>query len=241
MTTHVTTTNPVRSDVLTSEEATPGRRTKRPSRTWAVAGIGAGVASAAGIVSSGMVSAVYDRDLAGDPVKIQQALADQAPQMFAFHTFALIAAVLLLVFAGGLFQRLRAVAVDSVAPLLAFAGLAATATIAVIGSGLDTEFMLDIGNTEMVSPDNATFYNHWIGTIPWLWVLGGVAGLAVYAVSRTAGVPRWIGRVGLVLGGLTVLLGVSPLQYMAGMTGPIWLLVTAIGFTVGDRAFRAAR
>jgi len=25
------------------------------------------------------------------------------------------------------------------------------------------------------------------------------------------------------------------------MTGPLWLLVTAIGFTLGDRAFRAGR
>ena len=61
----------------------------------------------------------------------------------------------------------------------------------------------------------------------------------MYAVGRTGGVPRWIGRVGLILGGITLLLGISPLQYMAGMTGPLWLLVTALGFCLGDRAYRS--
>jgi len=42
-----------------------------------------------------------------------------------------------------------------------------------------------------------------------------------------------------VLGGVTLVLGLSPLQYMAGMTGPIWLLITAIGLALGDRARRA--
>ena len=56
--------------------------------------------------------------------------------------------------------------------------------------------------------------------------------LALFVASRRGVVPRWIGLVGLVLGGLTVLLGVSPLEYMAGVTGALWLLVTALGFTV---------
>ena len=147
----------------------------------------------------------------------------------------------MVVFAAGLFQRLRrTTAPGAVAPLVAFAGLVGTAVVSVIGSGLDTEFMMGVGQDDMIDPSNAALYNHWIGTIPWCWVLAGLAGVAVYAVSRTAGAPRWIGRVGLVLGGLTLLIGISPLQYMAGMTGPLWLLVTAIGFTVGDRAFRRA-
>jgi hypothetical protein len=43
-----------------------------------------------------------------------------------------------------------------------------------------------------------------------------------------------------VLGGLTVLVGVLPVQYMAGATGVLWLLITAIGFAAGDKAHRAA-
>jgi hypothetical protein len=41
--------------------------------------------------------------------------------------------------------------------------------------------------------------------------------------------------VSAVLGGLTLIAGVSPLQYMAGFTGPLWLLVVALGFTLGGR------
>jgi len=32
-----------------------------------------------------------------------------------------------------------------------------------------------------------------------------------------------------VLGGLTAVFLVSPLQYMAGMTGPVWLVVVSLG------------
>ena len=62
--------------------------------------------------------------------------------------------------------------------------------------------------------------------------------LAVAALRHGA-TARWVGWVGAVLGGVTLLLGLSPLQYMAGMTGPIWLLVTALGLALGDRARRA--
>ena len=41
--------------------------------------------------------------------------------------------------------------------------------------------------------------------------------------------------VSLLLGGLTVLTGVSPFQYLAGMIGPVWLTVAALGFLLGDR------
>ena len=52
---------------------------------------------------------------------------------------------------------------------------------------------------------------------------------------RHAAAPRWIGAVSVVLGGLTLVAGLSPLQYLAGFTGPVWLLVVALGFALGDR------
>jgi hypothetical protein len=55
------------------------------------------------------------------------------------------------------------------------------------------------------------------------------------AALRHGAAPRWIGWVSAVLGGLTLIAGVSPLQYMAGFTGPLWLLVVALGFTLGGR------
>ena len=135
---------------------------------------------------------------------------------------------------------------DSLAPLIAFAGLLGTSVVIVMGTGLDTEFISACrrrSDEQIVDPANAALFNHWIGTIPWIWVLAGLAGTGVYAVGRTGGVPRWIGRVGLVLGGITLLLGISPLQYMAGMTGPLLaarhrprLLPSVTGPTAGLRS-----
>ncbi|WP_243056710.1 hypothetical protein [Nocardioides sp. SR21] len=235
MTTYSTNLQPARTDL-------PGTTTtaQRQSRTWTLAGIGAGIAGLGTVVTSGMVNAVYDPDLAGDSPAIAEKLADQTGPMFAFHTFTAVGAVLMILFAAGLFRRLRArSAADSTVPLVAFAGLLGTAVVSILGSGLDTEFIMGFVSDQEIDPSNAVMFNHWIGTIPWLWTLAGLSGLAVFAAGRAGGVPRWIGIVGLVLGGLTLLLGVSPLQYMAGMTGPLWLLVTAAGFCLGDRAHRS--
>ena len=234
MTTYSTQHQPARTDVPAPTHITP-----RVSRSWAVAGIGAGVAGIGTIVTSSMVNAVYDEKLQGDSAGIAEKLADQTTQMLAFHTFAMLGAVLTVVFAAGLFRRLyAALGAGSIAPLVAFGGLLGTAVVSVIGTGLDTEFIMGFLGDQEIDPANAVMYNHWIGTVPWVWVLAGLAGLALFTAGRANAVPRWIGIVGLVLGGLTVLLGISPLQYMAGMTGPLWLLVTAAGFCFGDRAQR---
>lgn len=241
MTTHITTTNRVRSDVI---DAAPDAPSPRRSRTWALAGIGAGLAGAGTIVTSSMVNAVYDEDLAGNTAGIAEKLHDQTGAMFAFHGFATLTAILVAVFGAGLFRRLRsATSSDSLAPMLAFGGLLATAVVLVLGSGLDTEFVLSFTNdTDKVGvdPANAALYNHWVGTIPWCWVLAGLSGLAMFAASRQGGVPRWIGRVGLVFGGLALVAGISPFQYMAALPGFLLVLVTAIGFTVGDKGHRGA-
>ena len=240
MTTSITTHNPVRSD-LNGSERVEARPSARVSRSWAVAGIGSAIAGMATIVTSSMVDTVYQSQFENTTDGVSADLADKAPVMFAFHSITVVGALLMVVFAAGLLRRLRAGLADSIAPTVAFAGLVGTAVVSVLGSGLDTEFMMGFSADGNVVPDSsAAVYNHWIGTIPWVWVLAGLAGLALFSAFRQGVVPRWIGLVGLVLGGLTVLLGVSPLEYMAGVTGSLWLLATAIGFTVGDRKHRAA-
>ena len=49
-----------------------------------------------------------------------------------------------------------------------------------MGSGLDTEFMMGIPQEDAIQDSNAAMYNHWIGTIPWLWTLAGLAGVALF-------------------------------------------------------------
>lgn len=241
MSTHVATSNPVRSDVFTGEDQPSAPARRNNSRLWALSGLGAGLLGIGTIVTSSMVDVVYRDEFNGTTEGVTQALDDKTGVLFAFHSITTLGALLMVVFAAGLLRRLRRGAGDSIAPTVAFAGLLGTAVVSVMGSGLDTEFMMGLAAEDGVVPDSsAAFYNNWIGTIPWVWVLAGLAGLAVYATSRLNVVPRWIGRVGLVLGGLAALLGVSPLEYMAGPVAALWLVVTSVGFLVGDRAHRSA-
>ena len=85
---------------------------------------------------------------------------------------------------------------------------------------------------DQVVPETAVFFGHWIGTVPWLWGTAGLAAVALGMAARPGGYPRWIGLLGYGLGGLMLVIAVSPLQYMAGMVGPLWLTVTAIGLLV---------
>lgn len=235
MATHTVTHHPVRSDSPTQ----PPAATAAPTR-WALAGLGAGITGAAAVVSSSLVTAVYDQEATDGPDVLLDKFHDQVPQILAFHVLAVISAALMVVFAAGLFRRLRATAgADSLVPAVAAIGVLGTALVLFIGAGLDTEFVFAFSDDEVyVDPSNASFYGHWIGTIPWCWGLLGLSGIALFVVSRTGGVARWLGIVGLVGGGITLLLGISPLQYLAGMTGPIGLIVVALGFLLGDKVFR---
>ena len=236
MTNHTVTHHPALSGPPSTPE--PARPASVSTR-WALAGLGAGVTGVGAIAASLSLGAVYDPSLDGDTAKITEKLSEYVPNLIAFHVLGMISAVLLIVFAAGLHRRLRATApADSIAPTIATFGLLGTAFVLVMGTGLDTEFIFGLGDEAIVSPDNGTFYNHWVATIPWCWGLLGLSGVALFALSRTGGVARWRGVVGLVGGGITLLFGISPLQYMAGFTGPVGLVVVSLGFLVGDKAFR---
>jgi hypothetical protein len=241
MSTNVFTTNPVRSDVPRETGAAPSTRNRTTPRLWALSGLTAGVLGIGTIVTSSMVDVVYRKEFQGTTAGVADALHEKAGVMFAFHSITTLGALLMVVFAAGLFRRLRAGAGDSVAPMVAFAGLLGTAVVSVLGAGLDTEIMMPLAAQDpgIVPDSTASFYNNWIGTIPWCWALVGLAGLSVFVAGRLRVVPRWMGNLGLVLGGLTALLGVSPLEYMAGVTGALWLVGTSLGFLLGDRAYRA--
>lgn len=235
MTTHTVHHNPVRSDL----PPVPGAPVPAQASTrWALAGLVAGITGAGAIVSSLGVSAVYDEKLDGDAEAIAEKMGDFVPQMLAFHVLGMVSAVLMIVFAAGLYRRLRAaLPADSTLPMIGFSGAFGTALVVVLGTGLDTEFVFAASEEQGVA-ESLVFYNHWIGTIPWVWGLLGLSGVVLFVASRAGAVAKWLGLVGLLGGGLTLLLGISPLQYMAGFTGPIGLVVVSLGFLVGDKAFR---
>jgi hypothetical protein len=222
---------------MTTTEAlsttTPARRVDRPAqgRGWAYAGVAAGVASIVSIAGSMAADAVYDKELAGNAEAITDKLADQTAQILVMHTGAMVSAVLLLVFAAGLRRRLLAKTPEgSLLPQVAASGLMLVSVAQLMGSALTTEFVFGLSDPDQVVPESGDFFGHWIGTVPWLWVGAGVAALAVGVAGRSFGaVARWLTWTSLVLGAITTLFGISPLQYMAGMTGPIWLTVVAVG------------
>ena len=207
-----------------------------PSRTvegrgWVYAGLGAAIAGVTAIVGSSFADAVYDPDLSGDAVGITEKMAEQVTPLLVFHTGASVSALLLVVFGAGLRRHLaRRLPDGSLSPQVASTGLLLVAVALLMGAALNTEFVFGLLDPELLVPETAVFFGHWVGTVPWVWAGAGLAALAVGQAGRShQAVPRWLTWVSLVLGALTTLLAVSPLQYMAGMTGPLWLLIVAIG------------
>ncbi|WP_068166611.1 hypothetical protein, partial [Rhodococcus phenolicus] len=174
---------------------------------------------------------------AGDAVAITAEFAGQRTPMLVMHLTLMVTTVLLLVFAAGLQRRLRVALPEfSILPAVAAFGLLLTSAATLLGTGLDTELLFGLGEPGQMVPEVAVVASHWMGTIPWLWVGAGASGLAVAVASlRHGAVPRWLGWTSVVLGGLTLLTGISPMQYLAGFVGPVWVLVAGIGFAVAAR------
>lgn len=225
-------------------DARPRRVAPTVARTWALVGAGAGLAGIVAMQASLSVDAVYNKEYAGNAETITDRLGDFVPNILVLHFATMAAAVLLLVFAAGLRRRLEARAPSgSLLPGVAAGGLLLTSVAALMGGAFTTEIIFGLEETEVpIDPEFAAVVGHWIGTVPWLWIGAGVTGVTVaVACLRHQAAPRWIGWVGAVLGGITLLFGLSPLQYMAGFTGPVLVLLLGLGFGFGDRRFRTGR
>ena len=173
---------------------------------WAWAGAVAGLTGVIGIQASMAMGAAYNVDTAGDAVAITAEFAEQRTAMLVMHLTLMTTTVLLLVFAAGLQRRLRmALPEFSILPVVAAFGLLLTSAATLLGTGLDTELLFGLGEPGQMVPEVAVVASHWMG-----WA-------------------------SVVLGGLTLLLGVSPLQYMAGFVGPVWVLVAGLGFALTGR------
>ena len=220
--------------VLTAGSTDAAERPTATSRRWQLAGLGAGVAGIGSIVGSSLSGAVYEDRIGGDAVAITERLAEMTGPIMFFHTATMISCALLVVFAAGLQRDLRVRLGDhSLLPQVAASGLMLVSVALLMGAGLTTEFVFGVADADLIVPETAVFFGHWIGTVPWLWGGAGLAGLVVaIAALRHRSYARWIGVTSLVLGGLAALFFVSPLQYMAGMVGPLWLTILSIGLLV---------
>lgn len=233
----MTTIDPSPTGLAGPGPAAPTRPTNQ--RGWAVAGVLGGLAAIASIQLSMSAGPVYDPATPPTPEWIAEQLAPKVGVLIGFHIATTVSALLLMIFTAGLKRRLDAQApADSLLPNVTAIGLVVTSAILIMGAGLNTEFIFGLATPGMIPATDVSIYSHWVATISWLWVAAGVSAVALGLASWKGAVPRWIGVVSLVLGALTVLLGVSPLQYLAGFVAPVWLLVTAIGFALGDRRGR---
>lgn len=208
-------------------------------RAWAATGAVAGLTGVVGIQTSAAIDAVYNKEYAGDAGRITERLDDFVPHLLALHGTMMAASLLLLVFAAGLRRRLQGQApAGSLLPDVAAGGLMLTSVATLMGVAFTTEIVFGLTADDVaMDPEFGAVVGHWTGTVPWLWVGAGVTGLAVaVAALRHAAAPRWIGWVAAVLGGLTTIAGVSPLQYLAGFTGPVLVLLLGAGFALGDRS-----
>ena len=234
-------TDTVTRDVL---DARPRRVAPAVARTWAFVGAAAGLAGVVAMQASLTIDAVYNETYAGDAETIAERLGDFVPNLLVLHLATMLAAVLLLVFAAGLRRRLDAQAPSgSLLPAVAAGGLLLTSVAALMGGAFTTEIVFGLEETEVpIDPEFAAVVGHWVGTVPWLWIGAGVTGVAVaVAALRHQAAPGWIGWLSAVLGGITLLFGLSPLQYLAGFTGPVLVLALGMGFALGDRRFRTGR
>ncbi len=224
---------PTSQTTPTSDAAVSGGGVRRG---WAWVGVAAGITSIAGIQLSMSLSPIYDPANPPTAESVVEHLSGRVPQLLAFHVVTVVAALLVLVFAAGLKRRLDAQApAGSLAPALAGTGLTIVSVMMILGTGLNTEFTFGLLEPDLMVASDVSFFSHWIATIEWLWLTAGVSALAVGVAAMRGAAPRWLGVVSLVLGALTTLVGISPLQYLAGFVGPVWLLVAALGFALGDR------
>jgi len=221
------------STLLAEPVATATSRPARQPVAWAWAGFAAGLLGVGAIAFSTALNAVYDESLKADPARILAKLSGQSAYVELFHVCAMGAALTAVVFGLGLRRLLaRRLPLGNLAPELAATGMALVAAVQILGTGFDTELFSGLvgygGDGPAMVPEFAVVANHWIGTVPWMWTGAGLTAAAVaHAALRHGVFGKAVGVSSAGLGGLCLLLSVSPLQYMAGPAAVLWLLVTA--------------
>jgi hypothetical protein len=155
------------------------------------------------------------------------------PGMFALVlALFVVAAFAVVVFGAGLRRALAAQSpAGSLVPDVAAAGTLLVAALCFVGSGPSTEVFFALLNAPNADPGVTAGLVRMIDTLPWVW--GGLAlttAAVAYGALRHGAAPRWLGVVSLVFTVLTGGLAMAPLQYLAGFTGAIWLVLASVAF-----------
>ncbi len=220
----------------------PGHRAvRRSGRGWAVAGVLAGVSGFAGTEVESRL-APTDPASNADAALLVQGYLLQGPGMIAVVlALFVVAAFAVVVFGAGLRRVLAAQCpAGSLVPDVAWAGTLLVAALCLVGSGPATEVFFGLLHAAESDPDVTASLVRMMDTLPWVW--GGLA-LTVAALAhgslRHGAAPRWLGVVSVVFTVLVGGLAMAPLQYLAGVVGPVWLVIAGVAYLAG-RGARAA-
>lgn len=208
----------------------------RPTRRWAACGIAAGVLGVAQFFLTGGIT--VDTDALADNQMVADLLTDKAVFVWIFQVVAVLTAVLITVFAAGLFRKLSQQGpADSLTPMLAVGGLFLVAAMQLVGSGICTEMFWGlIQDTDELDPDTLGAQLAIFNTMGWVWVGAGIAaGAVAVAGLRHGAVGRGLAIGSAVAATLIALLNVVPLQYMALVPGALWLVGAGITFARSEQ------
>lgn len=214
-------------------EALPAdRRSVRPGRAWAAAGVLAGVA---GFAAMELESRFAPDDPAAnvDSAVLVDGYVALGPERLAVVlALFVVAAFAVVIFGAGLRRALAAQCpAGSLVPDVAAAGTLLVAALCFVGSGPTTEVFFSLLHAEESDPDITASLVRTMDTLPWVW--GGLA-LTIAAVAfgalRHGAAPRWLGVVSVVFTVLAGGLAMAPLQYLAGFVGAIWLVLAGVAY-----------
>jgi hypothetical protein len=231
--THDTERTPDAPERSTPLASTPTRSTRR---AWAVSGAVAGVLGAVQFFLTGGLG--VDTEALADNRLVAEALTDSAPFVWAYQVVAVATALLVSVFAAGLFRRLSQQApADSTLPLLAAGGLFLVAVMQLVGSGICTEMFFGLmQDTGELDPDTLAAQLAIFNTMGWVWAGAGLtAGAVAVAGLRHAAVGRALAVGSAIAAGLIGLVNVVPLQYLALVPGSLWLIGAGIAFARSEQ------
>ena len=203
---------------------------------WARCGIGAGVLGLAVFMMTGPL--VVEESALADNAEVAAALTDKAVWVWAYQVVGVAAALLVAVFAAGLYRRLAQQApAHSLAPMLSAAGLWLVSALGLVGSGISTEMFHGLRqDTDALDPDTLGAQLAIYNTMGWVWIGAILATGAIASVGlRHGSVSRALAIGSVVATVLMAITNITPFQYMAMPIAAVWMIGAGISFARAER------
>jgi hypothetical protein len=233
---NVTSAHDTPAELAVTAPQTTTVPTVRPTRGWAICGVLAGVLGLAQFALSGQL--VVDNDALADNQLVAELLTDAAPWVWLYQVVGVLTALVVAVFAAGLFRKLSQQApADSLIPMLSVGGLLLVSAMSLVGSGICTEMFWGLTqDTAELDADTLAAQLAIFNTMGWVWAGAGLAaGAVAVAGLRHGAVGRGLAIGSAIAASLIALVNLVPLQYMALVPGALWMIGAGISFVRGEQ------